>query len=290
MESLKTFLIATSLACCLLTGCASVQSSPGQASEWLTPSNSFRMLLPPFVHADVAYGARVPVVGTTERSGHRYRVVVLPDPAASGLRILINDDGSFEGSAINLTGAMMGFSYEADPPRTKLVAIGQAVPSHSYAGVPCDTTVPAQYKECEDSHVVEGLDAYGRKPQEAAQRTPLQRLVGCISVADRTLLPMVAENMLLGDRQSGAQLSEGRSRITICTDENVKTAVESAGKASDLREAIKSLYVKQRAWADSLLPNGSQTKITYRQDVSHSTSELDQAISKVQLEAKLAAP
>jgi hypothetical protein len=101
---------------------------------------------------------------------------------------------------------------------------------------------------------------------------------------------MVAETMLLGEQNSGRQLGEGRSRISACTDSNVKAAVESAGDAHDLREAIKALYVKQRAWADSLLPNGSQTKITYREDVSRATSELDQAISKVALETKLAPP
>jgi hypothetical protein len=82
---------------------------------------AFRMLLPPFIHADVAQGASARVVGTTQRNGKSYRVVVLPDAAAAALRILINDDGSFEGSAISNIGAEMGFNYKPDPPDAKLI-------------------------------------------------------------------------------------------------------------------------------------------------------------------------
>ena len=81
---------------------------------------AFRMLLPPFIHADVTQGAAARVVGTTQRNGKSYRLVVLPDPVAAALRLLINDDGSFEGSAINNFGSEMGFSYKPDPPDAKL--------------------------------------------------------------------------------------------------------------------------------------------------------------------------
>jgi hypothetical protein len=83
---------------------------------------SFRMLMPPVVHADVAQGAAARIVGTTQRNGKTYRLVILPDSGASNLRMLLNDDGSFEGSAINNFNTEMGFSYRPDPPDVRMVA------------------------------------------------------------------------------------------------------------------------------------------------------------------------
>ena len=83
---------------------------------------SFRMLMPPVIHADVAQGAAARIVGTTQRNGKTYRLVILPDSGASNLRMLLNDDGSFEGSAINNFNTEMGFSYRPDPPDARMVA------------------------------------------------------------------------------------------------------------------------------------------------------------------------
>jgi hypothetical protein len=87
----------------------------------LKADRTFRMLLPPFIHADVPQGSISRVVGATTRNGKTYRLVVLPDPAASQLRMLLNDDGTFEGSAVNMFNAEMGFSYKPDPPDARLV-------------------------------------------------------------------------------------------------------------------------------------------------------------------------
>jgi hypothetical protein len=87
----------------------------------LKADTTFRMLLPPLIHADVPQGAVCRVVGTTSRNDKTYRLVVLPDPAASNLRLLLNDDGTFEGSAINQLNAEMGFSYKPYPPEARLV-------------------------------------------------------------------------------------------------------------------------------------------------------------------------
>ena len=89
--------------------------------EVVRADKAFRMLLPPFIHADVAQGAAGRIVGMTQRNGKAYRLVVLPDPAASALRMLLNDDGTFEGSAINNFNSEMGFSYKPDPPDAKMV-------------------------------------------------------------------------------------------------------------------------------------------------------------------------
>jgi len=107
----------------LVSSCASVQQSPpGRPTEFLVPTSDFTMRLPPFITIEVYKTSRVPVVGTTQRDGKTYRAVVLPAPAASALTFLINDDGSFEGSAINNTGSRMGFSYSPSPADTRLVA------------------------------------------------------------------------------------------------------------------------------------------------------------------------
>jgi hypothetical protein len=181
--------VVTALALIALCGCASVQYKPPGEVENLTPTSSFTMSLPPLSHAAVPIGSRVPVVGSTERDGKVYRVVRLPDQSAQFLNILINDDGTFQGSAISaLDGARMGFSYLPDPPGVRLVAYGTTdattmrpphevaphAPSPSqaeasthngsngvaaeWANVPCDIVVEAKRDQCLAEHERLGID------------------------------------------------------------------------------------------------------------------------------------
>ena len=120
MTVLRTAFVAALVS--LISSCATIQQSPtGRPIEFLVPTSDFTMRLT-FFTVEVQKNSRVPVVGTTQRDGKGYRVVVLPVAAASALRFLINDDGSFEGSAINNTGSRMGFSYSPTPADTRLVA------------------------------------------------------------------------------------------------------------------------------------------------------------------------
>lgn len=59
------------------------------------------------------------VVGTTERDGKAYRLVVLPH-GPSSVRLLITDDGHFEGSGLGIGDARMGYNYSPDPPGVQL--------------------------------------------------------------------------------------------------------------------------------------------------------------------------
>lgn len=121
MHIFRTACIATLLL--LISSCATIQQAPqGRPNEFLVSTSDFTMRLPPFITIEVQKNSRIPVIGTTKRDGKSYRVVVLPVPAASALRFLINDDGSFEGSAINNTGSRMGFTYSPTPADTRLVA------------------------------------------------------------------------------------------------------------------------------------------------------------------------
>lgn len=121
MQIFRTAYVATLLL--LISSCATIQQAPqGRPNEFLVSTSDFTMRLPPFITIEVQKNSRIPVIGTTKRDGKSYRVVVLPVPAASALRFLINDDGSFEGSAINNTGSRMGFTYSPTPAETRLVA------------------------------------------------------------------------------------------------------------------------------------------------------------------------
>lgn len=107
----------------LLAGCASTTPPPNaQPTEYLVPTTDFTMRLPPFVGIEVMKTARVSIIGTTQRDGKTFRIAVLPVRAASALRFLINDDGSFEGSAINFTGSKMGYTYAPVPSDVRLVS------------------------------------------------------------------------------------------------------------------------------------------------------------------------
>jgi hypothetical protein len=118
----------------MVSSCATIQQGPqDQPTEFLAPTSDFAMRLPPFITIEVLKNSRIPVIGTTQRDGRTYRVVVLPVPAASALRFLINDDGSFEGSAINNTGSRMGFSYIPTPSTTRLIAESSVPPSPTAA-------------------------------------------------------------------------------------------------------------------------------------------------------------
>jgi outer membrane lipoprotein SlyB len=171
-------------------GCASVKYNTSDKAEYLTPTASFHMHLAPFSSADVSMGSAIPVVGTTQRDGHTFRVVRLPDPSASLLNILVNDDGTFEGSAISaLNGAMMGVSYRPEPSDVRLVPLNQMapprpivrsetapaapdqslttdssnatnirrVPVNEWANVPCDIVVEERRGECEAEHEQIGI-------------------------------------------------------------------------------------------------------------------------------------
>ena len=88
----------------------------------LVPSEPFLLTLPPFASVSLSQHDVVAIVGTTERSGKTYRVVALPKDVARLLRFLINDDGSFEGSAINHFGERMGWTYSPIPASVRLVS------------------------------------------------------------------------------------------------------------------------------------------------------------------------
>lgn len=92
----------------------------GSTSARLVPTESFSVKIPPFISASFTVNDTVTVVGTTERGGLSYRLVQLPAPNTQLLRFLIDDDGAFEGSAVNNLGARMGWSYKPEPSSVRL--------------------------------------------------------------------------------------------------------------------------------------------------------------------------
>jgi hypothetical protein len=92
------------------------------SSARLNPSQTFTMTLPPLTSVTLETRDAATIVGTTEREGRTYRLVQLP--GAPVLRFLIDDDGAFQGSAINHMGARMGWSYTPSPASVRLVPSG----------------------------------------------------------------------------------------------------------------------------------------------------------------------
>jgi hypothetical protein len=60
----------------------------------------------------------IPIVGTTERGGTTYQLVALPQVPL--VKLLIRDDGSFEGSGLGLGDSRMGYSYSPEPSNVRL--------------------------------------------------------------------------------------------------------------------------------------------------------------------------
>ncbi|MCK7595304.1 hypothetical protein [Pseudomarimonas salicorniae] len=104
-----------------------VTRDTGSHSTRLTPTQDFKVRLPPFATATVDKGDIVRVEGVTERDGRSYRLVELPDPTAGLLRFLIDEEGGFEGSALNNQGARMGWSYKPEPSTVRLVPAPSSV-------------------------------------------------------------------------------------------------------------------------------------------------------------------
>jgi hypothetical protein len=85
-------------------------------------SNDFSVRFPPFgptvkVRAEDIIGIR----GTMERDGKTYSLVLLPG-APSGVALLVDSNGRFEGSGVSgrLGNAPMGYEYKINPPNTTL--------------------------------------------------------------------------------------------------------------------------------------------------------------------------
>lgn len=126
-----------------------------QVSGIARPDRAFTLKLPPFMRVNVAAGEAMQFVGTTQRAGKTYRVVKIQQPAAAALGFLLNDDGTFEGSAVNVAGARMGFSYKPDPSGTRVlpdkdisVVVGRGVTNFEliYGGTTGDS-IQVMYRE-----------------------------------------------------------------------------------------------------------------------------------------------
>ena len=87
----------------------------------LTPTESFSMRIPPLTSVSLSPTDTLTVVGTTDRGGESYRLVSIPGPTTRLLRFLITEDGAFEGSAVNHSGARMGWSYTPSPESVRLI-------------------------------------------------------------------------------------------------------------------------------------------------------------------------
>lgn len=238
-----------------------LHAGPAMADETLTSPQAFRLSIPPFFHADVAANAPIKVVGTIERNGKTYRLVRLPDPVAAQLSFLVDTEGVFEGSAVNSNGTRMGFSYHPKPD-VRLISMQAPQPAPMTDDL---ATIP-----------------------ENPDLAPIPRLAACVTPIHRTLLPMVAETYMLGSGVDGDKIVTAQSAIRRCSEARVKAAVESAQGNADLREAIKTLYVKQMALADAYLPKGEHSKVTFREALMRTQSAYDEAWDRVRLEMNLA--
>lgn len=85
-------------------------------------------------------------------------------------------------------------------------------------------------------------------------------------------------NALTGDREGAKTMLE---QVPKCLDDAIVGALDEAGQATDLRAAIKDMFVKSKAY-NMALRYGS------KYEANKADSELQQAMDKFDLEAKLA--
>ncbi len=73
----------------------------------------------PFADISVAAGDQGNIIGVTSRETGSFRLLRLPH--LNVLAFLLNDDGTFEGSAINGMRERMGWTYKTDPPDARMI-------------------------------------------------------------------------------------------------------------------------------------------------------------------------
>jgi hypothetical protein len=93
----------------------------GASSTRLTPTENFTLRVPPFSSVSLTPADSVTVTGTTERDGSTYRLITLPGASTQQLRFLITPEGELEGSAVNSSGAKMGWAYNPQPASVRFV-------------------------------------------------------------------------------------------------------------------------------------------------------------------------
>ena len=112
-----------------------------QDAEVLSATESFTLQedLPPFLHADVPAGTLAEVRGATTSSGKALRVawikepvVWMKEPTDAALLFLLNEDGSFEGSAIDALNARMGSAYHPSPTTVRFLPVASVDASRGF--------------------------------------------------------------------------------------------------------------------------------------------------------------
>lgn len=92
-------------------------------STGMRASNDFTIRFPPFgARQQIRADEDIEVTGTTMRNGVTYTVVKIPRAEAQAIGLLVNPDGTFEGSGISLLmgGSRMGYNYTPEPATTVL--------------------------------------------------------------------------------------------------------------------------------------------------------------------------
>ncbi len=82
---------------------------------------------PVMMKVPIPKGSKVHVIGTIEKDNNNYRVIHIQHPNANMLRFLLTDEGMFQGSAVNIMGERMGWTYKSDPPDLRFLHPADAV-------------------------------------------------------------------------------------------------------------------------------------------------------------------
>lgn len=96
-------------------------STSSNSSTRLVPTESFILRVPPLMSVSLSAQDTVDVSGTTVKNGKSYRVISIPGAATQQLRFLISDNGKLEGSALNSSGAKMGWTYRTNPETVRFI-------------------------------------------------------------------------------------------------------------------------------------------------------------------------
>lgn len=173
--------------------------------------------------------------------------------------------------------------------------------STSFADVPCDIVTAANKAKCEQDHKKAGIgedetaapatrinaketpDIFDVLPQTG---DPITDLYGCTSPGQIVLLPSEANVAFAGNVSSLEHIAKVTKSMATCSDERIKPAAEAA-MTPEIKEAVKTMYVKQKALISALLPDRNQSRIMYHASVQNAQRDYDDARERLSLERKL---
>ena len=124
--------------------------------------------------------------------------------------------------------------------------------------------------------------------EASAPPTPIEAMIRCRLPGGDVLWLLEAKYVAGGDMAHKEHVAEVLRSIQPCLDAALPEALKYAAGAPDLRASIKEFYVKESAATADLAPIPNEGERAYQTRTEGPDHEVDEARTRMRMEAKLA--